>query len=236
MKIGIFSDIHGNITAFREVLREAKSLNITKLFICGDFVDYYYSPEEVLKELENWEFVAIKGNHEEYLFEAMGNTEMLSAYTAKYGHGLEKAIRKLSGSQIEFLKALPASRSITVEGFQFHLFHGSPDSISEYVYPDTNPERLEEIALKSPIGSIIILGHTHYPFLSLVKGRVILNPGSVGQARQRGGQASWVAFDTSNGSIVFHNTAYHVESVIAEVDIHDPDKPYLRNVLQRKII
>ncbi len=45
MKIAILSDIHGNQYALKQVLDCARRDDIEKIFILGDFVGYYYSPE-----------------------------------------------------------------------------------------------------------------------------------------------------------------------------------------------
>jgi len=47
MKLAIFSDIHGNITALREVLRDIDRENVDKRFCLGDLVGYGPHPNEV---------------------------------------------------------------------------------------------------------------------------------------------------------------------------------------------
>ena len=38
MKIAVFSDIHGNIDAFKNVMDEALKLNIKKFICLGDYI------------------------------------------------------------------------------------------------------------------------------------------------------------------------------------------------------
>ena len=75
MRIGVLSDIHGNNFALEQVLIEARKEGLTKLLVLGDIVGYYYSPEKALDLLYDWDFLMIKGNHEEILFDIMDGFE-----------------------------------------------------------------------------------------------------------------------------------------------------------------
>ena len=53
MKIAILSDIHGNYTALKAVLRDVENEGVKKLFCLGDYVGYYYEPEKCIDLLFN---------------------------------------------------------------------------------------------------------------------------------------------------------------------------------------
>ena len=67
MKIGLLGDIHGNSRALRAVLESARVKGVEKLCLTGDFVGYYYHPDEVLDLLASWPNHAVRGNHEAML-------------------------------------------------------------------------------------------------------------------------------------------------------------------------
>jgi diadenosine tetraphosphatase ApaH/serine/threonine PP2A family protein phosphatase len=77
---------------------------------------------------------------------------------------------------------------------------------------------------------LTLVGHTHVPnswrltpdgameqpgvpdggLLELTEGRWLVNPGSVGQPRDRDARASWALFDPEARTIHFHRTPYDV--------------------------
>jgi predicted phosphodiesterase len=67
LKIAVISDIHGNSYALNAVLEDAKLNKVERLFILGDIVGYYYSPQIVLDLLSEWHYDIIIGNHENIL-------------------------------------------------------------------------------------------------------------------------------------------------------------------------
>jgi len=69
MKLAILSDIHGNYSAFMEVITVCQKYNIEKLLLLGDQVGYYYESEKIYSELMSWNYLAIRGNHEDILLD-----------------------------------------------------------------------------------------------------------------------------------------------------------------------
>ena len=71
MKIAVLSDIHGNMEAFREVVKYLEKEQI-KVLILGDIIDYGPHSNEVITCLMDlpWEIIGnIRGNHEEAIIE-----------------------------------------------------------------------------------------------------------------------------------------------------------------------
>ena len=231
MKIAILSDIHGNDTALKAVLNEARSLNVQRLLVLGDLVGYYYNPDRVLALLSQWPKELIRGNHEEILSRASCDENYLHKIEMKYGKGIKYALENLSAEQIAMLISLPNSSRVVVDGLRLELHHGSPRHSNEYVYPDASLEVLQECASLNT--DFVLMGHTHYPFMFTKDGVTIVNPGSVGQARDKGGMASWAVLNTANRSIVFKHTPFDVEVLKDQAMRIDPECPYLWEVLER---
>ena len=232
MKIGILSDIHGNDIALKAVLAEVKSAGIDRLFVLGDFVGYYYNPHEVLAQLASFTTTMVRGNHETMMEVSRHNEKAAAEIRAKYGSGVAHALTKLSSTQVDELLALPETRSVTMDGVTFLLCHGSPWANDEYIYPDASEEVLRKCA--SEDADFILLGHTHRPFMYTHDGKVVLNPGSVGQPRDIGSLASWAIIDTTNRSVMQQRTVFDVTPVVEEAQRTDPEIPYLTEVLTRK--
>lgn len=231
MKVGIISDIHGNHYALKAVLESAKNFGVERLLVLGDIVGYYYHPDQILTLLEEWKYEIIKGNHEEILENLeLGNIDP-EELKRKYGSGHEQALRKLSVETRKWLYALPAHKSIMIDGVAFQMNHGSPWNIDEYIYPDAPKEKLE--ACNSPEYDFVLIGHSHYAFSFEGKDSVLINSGSVGQSRQKGGVACWTIVDTSDKSFELIKTEYDVKALIEEVKTIDPEANYSLTILTR---
>ena len=53
MKLGIITDIHSNIIALNEVLKEFEKIKVGKIICCGDIIGIGPYPEEVILKEEN---------------------------------------------------------------------------------------------------------------------------------------------------------------------------------------
>ncbi len=230
MKLAILSDIHGNAEALRQTLVVAHKAGAEHLLVLGDLVGYYYDAPGVLALLEPWPKNVIGGNHERMLGEAQASQDMAVQHRKKYGSALDVALATLKKAQIEWLTGLPSRQTVALDGVRFELCHGSPDEPDRYVYPTASEDELQRCRLP---GLIVLMGHTHYPMVSVRPGGTLINAGSVGQARDLGGFASWMLFDTQTGVIIPHRTAYDVDPIAAEARVRDPDLPYLADILYR---
>lgn len=237
MQLAILSDIHGNQYGLQAVLNDISSRKnhpVEKILILGDTVGYYYHPEIIYAELSKWPNIMLQGNHERMLLEAMENPEVLNEVTAKYGHGIASAINTLSPEIIQSIAALPPRALITIDGCKICLCHGSPRDVDEYVYPDAKRDVFEACAAAADDADIVLMGHTHYSFVTQIGSKTLASVGSVGQNRQQGGLASWATLNTDNTAITFFHTPYDTRILIQEVTKNDPQLPYLRDVLMRK--
>lgn len=231
MKLGLLGDIHGNDSALQAVLAAAASSGVEKLLITGDLVGYYYAPLNVLGQLQSWDRHVVRGNHEDMLDAARSDPEFLTQVDARYGTGLRTAIEQLSKQQIDELCSLPHPLELMIDGCRILLCHGAPWDNDCYVYPDAQPALLERCAMQE--FDLIVLGHTHYPMQQMLGGTRVVNPGSVGQPRNRRPGAHWVLFDTATRSLEFRQEQYDSSVLVQECRQRHPELPYLVNALKR---
>jgi putative phosphoesterase len=231
MKIAVLADIHGNAGALGATLVEARKSGVEQLIVLGDIIGYYYAAREVLEQLREWPFVAIRGNHERMLAEALKNDRSMQAYRERYGSALDLAGATLKPQDINWLISLPDRASVQLGGIALELCHGSPRDPDEYVYPDANAATLE--ACRVAGADLVLMGHTHYPMLVAGERPLLLNPGSVGQARDRGGLACWCRVDTDTRAVVLERTPYDTRPLVEEARRRDRHLPYLADVLER---
>ena len=214
----ILSDIHANLIALEAVLRDAPRDAV--LWVTGDTVGYGPDPGDVLAALRERNAFIVAGNHDLAVSGRMGVTEFnREAADAALMHR-----SWLSAAERDALGAMP----LIATQDSFTLVHGSlRDPVWEYVLDRSAARACIERAETPHCCN----GHTHIPFVfewrpgrvavgahqprdgevvDLAKGRVLLNPGSVGQPRDGDPRAAWVVLDTVARSATFHRTRYDI--------------------------
>jgi len=228
MRLCILGDIHGNYLALNSVLKSIKEMGGSTLLIAGDFVGYYFWPAKVFDLLRGWDVVAIRGNHDRMFERAKSDPTFLRNLEERYGSGLRVALDELDSETADWLINLPNSLEYSTNEGKILLCHGSPWDGDEYVYPDASEEslaRYADLAVRW-----VIQGHTHYPMRKDVGQVTVINPGSVGQPRDRNPGAQWAVLDTVSARVDYFCEHYDVREIISEARKRNPDIPYLANV------
>lgn len=232
MKAAIIGDIHGNSYGLKAALEVASEQGAECLLITGDIVGYYFMLDEVIELLKPWKSYIVRGNHEDMLLEARSNASALPLIQQRYGNAIGEALETLSRDALDMLCSLPHPLDLDVGGMKILLCHGTPWDNDCYVYPDAPDDLVNKCAMQEY--DVVILGHTHYPMLKQVGKTQLLNPGSVGQPRNRQPGAQWAMLDTDIGEITLHNEQYDIEPLLADIKLRHPELPYLADVLTRR--
>lgn len=231
MKLAVISDIHGNHYALNEVLKDASKTGIEMLLVLGDIVGYYYHPEKVLDLLAGWRYEIIKGNHEAILQDLQTGKLVAEEVKKKYGSGHQLALKNLDEKSLQRLFSLPEQKEVIIDNTSIQLNHGAPWSINEYLYPDTGKEKLEQCDAANH--DFVLIGHSHYSFSYRCAHCTLINCGSVGQSRQKGGLANWAVINTANKSFEMRATPYDTAELLNEIKLIDPEAEYLSKILVR---
>jgi putative phosphoesterase len=231
VKLALLGDIHGNDRALAAVLGAASDANVDRLLVTGDLVGYYFAPAQVLDLLSKWKCDVVSGNHEVMLAASRTDPAYLATVEARYGSGVRIAMDQLDSRQLEELCALPHRLELEIDGVRILLCHGSPWDLDYYVYPDSAPEMLTRCV--SGNFDLIVMGHTHYPMLKEMGKTLLVNPGSVGQPRNRKPGACWALFDTEDRTIELRRESYDSSDLVRECQMRHPELPYLSEVLLR---
>ena len=194
MKFGIISDIHANPYGLDAVIQRLHSCDI--ILCAGDITGYNTSVNEVFDILEEHNVIFIRGNHDEWLLHAR-----IGAFPSILGRSIEYTRNKISEDNLTKLRSAPESYEGQFDGLTIKMYHGSPwDPLRQYIDPDY-------IFFESFIGidaDLIILGHTHIPFIR----ENVVNPGSCGISRDNDPRASYGFFDTSTNEITLGRVKY----------------------------
>lgn len=176
MRLAVFSDIHGNISALQAVLSDINRRNITKMVNLGDSVSGPFSAVETADLLIELDVPTVRGNHDRQLFDRP-KTQM--------GQWESWVIDDLSQEHIDWLKSFPLT--LEVEGA--FLCHATPQEDDENWLDFRGPaDRLiardlpgVEARVHGVTTPLMLCGHTHTArVVRLPNGQLIVNPGSVG--------------------------------------------------------
>jgi len=235
IKIAVVSDIHANAYAIDALILDERFNACESYFCCGDIFGYYYSFSRAIEFIKKYKIKCIQGNHDQYLINNIqSGTLPNDKFEKKYGKALSYTQNIIEKNDIDFIKALPLQRDIELPFSKSGLLcHGSPFDINEYVYPDSPDKILDKIFKLNY--DFVLLGHSHYPYIFQRDQKYIINPGSVGQPRDKGGHASWaeLSFDNNSVTVEHVNTTYDVTSLVNQVKSSDEDTPYLHQILLR---
>ncbi len=207
MKTLIISDIHANYPALKAVLD--KEGNYDKLIFLGDVVDYGPNPKECLNFIKENADYYVRGNHDNALgfnvdCNCMGAFREYSIASREWHKTL------LDENEIKFLRNMPVIEKAHFDSKSFLLAHASPQGdISKYLSGDEIVNELDNV-----IAEYILVGHTHIQYEKRLDFNLIVNPGSVGLARD-GGQACYAVYE--NGKIILNRIDYDVENTINDL-------------------
>ena len=169
----VMSDIHGNLPAYRSIMKQIKLKPEDKLYVLGDIIDRYPDGIRILRELMQKPNVhMLLGNHEYMMLQALvhNNERMLRIWYRNGGistHNSIKHTRKDVRQEIfNYLTSLPINIDIEVNGIKYKLIHGSP--LENYYRERRFWKTPEEFAVWErwnecdpvPEGYILIFGHT----------------------------------------------------------------------------
>lgn len=206
----LIADIHANSPALLAVLRDAGQVEM--ILHVGDLVDYNPFPSDVISIVKESGITSVMGNHDRD-----------SAQNRPYGYNpiaeasCHWTYQKLTIQERRYLLSLPEKSEVEISGLRIFFCHGSPRSfLDEYIYPETS-DQLFESFLEETSSDLVILGHTHIPFMKkLGDSKYVLNPGSAGQPRDRNPMASYMILDIlgkNEFSISHRRVRYDIDKV-----------------------
>lgn len=230
MKYLIFSDVHGNMPAFKQFLRDTADQKYDQIVFLGDFIGYYYDPEEIITHCRVNNFTCILGNHDDYFLKMLAGEIEETYLVGRYGHSYRRAKETISNKNVDFLKSLDKQAVLVDEkSSKVFLCHGSPaDLLNGRVYPDTDLAQFEDLVSAY---DYVVLGNTHHKMSRKHNDTSYINPGSLGQQRDGKG-CSYLIMDTETG-FEFKTVHYDIESLEALVDKYDNGREGLKAVLRR---
>jgi predicted phosphodiesterase len=225
MRTAVLSDIHSNLEALDAVLAAADEAGCERVVVLGDIVGYGADPDAVIARLAERDAIAIAGNHD---LAATGAFDV-SWFNEVAAAAIAWTASIIAPETKSYLDALSPRRDTP----SALLVHGSVrDPVAEYLLhvPDA------EASFALDAFPLAFFGHTHLPtvFRATEEGtvngwvleddmdlafapgeRYMVNPGSVGQPRDRDPRAAFMIWE--DGRVMGRRVAYPIETAARKI-------------------
>jgi predicted phosphodiesterase len=219
----ILSDMHANWDAFETVLRRARRKRYEAVLVLGDLVGYGAAPNQVVEAVRRLgpRLFTVRGNHDKVVagIDSGGNFNQTALTAAQWTTG------RLTPGNLRYVRELPQGPLRVEEGVA--ICHGSPLDEDTYVFSDVDAWEIFS-RYEMPV---TFFGHTHIPSLFWLEGRLLgvkalrgtsgrivlspggrylINPGSIGQPRDRDPRASYMIYDSKKRVVSWYRIPYPI--------------------------
>ena len=226
MRVLVISDLHSNLPATEAVLAHARAEGWDRALVLGDLVGYGADPAavvDIVRALPN--ATVIRGNHDKVVsgIESPIDFNFVARQAAEWTSSV------LDEDRLTYLRELPRGpRAIEGIAVATAICHGSPWDEDYYIFDTDDAGQ----ALETTEASLVFCGHTHVQIgfremratfrtvvtpidsevIEVGAGRVLINPGSIGQPRDGDPRAAYAILDTEANAVQLHRVEYDVES------------------------
>jgi predicted phosphodiesterase len=221
----ILSDVHANWEALQAVLRHVRRKRYDRVVFLGDAVGYGASPNQVLSWLQSLGPTVdiVRGNHDR-VCSGLDPGDYFNRYARE---ATNWTFNRLDERNLEFLRAFPEGPIEIADGAA--ICHGATFDEDAYIFSAYDARQ----AFESLPHQIVFFGHTHVPTLfemtwvdghrslnaRLLEGRrtvvdledgtrYLVNPGSVGQPRDRDPRAAYALYDHDQRRVYHYRVPY----------------------------
>jgi predicted phosphodiesterase len=196
--LAVLYDIHGNLVALEEVLKDAEAAGADGYLLGGDFASWSPWPGETIERLRGLPNTTwIRGNGERWLRDPPLDRPEVMESLEQQDSGL--------GTDEGWLYSLQAAKELD----SVLYVHGSP--LSDVESFSAEPGDDDERMLNGLRDRTVVFGHSHLQFRRPgPDGTTLINPGSAGMPLDGDARAAY-ALRGADGEFVFRRVAYDVE-------------------------
>ncbi|MCU4184322.1 metallophosphatase family protein [Acidiferrimicrobium sp. IK] len=182
------SDVHGNAAGLAAALERMGAVD--ELLCAGDIVEEFRFSNDAVEILRDRGARCVLGNHD------LG---LLSAHGAR-----ARSAPGVRAELVEWLADQPRTVRIDADGKRLLMTHASPCPPHTQYVTRHSPELGRIAAIDA---DIVVIGHTHAQLVERVGRVLVVNPGSVGQARDpaNGRRLSYAVVDSDSERVTIDN-------------------------------
>lgn len=233
-KVAIISDIHGNLTAFQQVIKDAEKQRVDEYWFLGDLLMPGPGAEsilELLNQINTTHF--IRGNWDDFLFEnILGiSKDYINEPQTTYMVELIKYVKShLDSKYVQQVQQWPISKNIHFEGLNILLTHNHPQkNYGHELLPYEDQANFDKLLFNEPY-DLAIYAHVHHQLLrTSSNGQLVINPGSIGQPytdwkkfrADRRAQYAVLSFNQGLVDVNFRKVAYSIDDELKIAEAND---------------
>lgn len=220
---GLVADVHSNLQALEAALEWIDARGVDAIWCLGDVVGYGGDPAACIARVRERCAGTVRGNHDL----AVVDPRLREWFNPHARAAIERQAELLGDEERTWLAELPSTIELD-DASLAHSGFADPDAF-DYVVT----ARQAAIEIDALPGRLGFYGHTHVPDawrrgesrrveqiplregpegISLEEGRWIVNPGAVGQPRDRDPRAACAVFDTGSAVLEWARIPYDVEA------------------------
>jgi len=218
------ADVHANLSALEAVLRDLDGQGADMVINLGDVVGYNGEPAACIDAVREASDVVLAGNHDW----GVGRRDEATGTSSTARAVQDWTRRTVSPSAVDYLASLP---NIVVSD-QFVAVHGcflNRTHVTGYVTTTMLAANLAAVSTASQWAPLAFCGHSHLPIAGFRRGdevaeprwndvfewpeaadAVLINPGAVGQPRDRDPRAAYALVDTTRRRAVLRRVEYDI--------------------------
>jgi putative phosphoesterase len=221
MRIAVIADVHANLPALHAVINDVTAIGCDAVWCAGDLVGRGPHPNEVVQEVRRLAIPCVQGNWDEAL--GMGREVTGSIWSSPEAEAegyasLAWTASRLSDENVSWLRQLPATMRMEIEGRTALIFHGTPLKQNEYLWED-RPSRYFARIASDEGDDIFCFGHTHQTFQRVLGQAHFVAAGSVGCGGEGDSRARYAVLYVTDSEVVvgFRSVEYDQDSVARDM-------------------
>ncbi len=219
MRIAVISDVHANLPALRAVLDDVAAIGCDEMWCVGDIVGRGPHPNEVVDLIRQLEIPAVQGNWDEAVGMAREHPGSIWATPEDEAAGrtsVDWTVATMRDEHRAWLRQLPTTLRVSMDGRSVLLFHGTPLKQNEYLWAD-RPSRAYARIASDEGDDLFCFGHTHETVHKLVGQAHFVACGSVGCGAHARARYAVIYLGQPDLAVGFRSVDYDSTSVAADL-------------------
>jgi predicted phosphodiesterase len=223
-RIALFGGLYSNYLALEAALKDAKRRGADAIYCLGDLGAFGPYPDRVYPLLRRSGVQCIQGNYDNSLAGGLddcqcGYTDPRDNYFAKISYNY--TFKNTSDENKAWLRSLPGTLRLNVEGRRVLLCHGSPRRINEFLWESTTPDQFLDYLFEESETDIICATHTGIKWHRALTGnRHFINVGVLGRPENDGTTRVWytmLSIGTGDVAVEFVPVHYDFEALAQDM-------------------
>ena len=232
MRIAIFSDVHGNLSALEAVLVDIEDQSPDLVVFAGDLCLFGPRPAECLRLVRERRLPSVIGNTDEWI-------AGLDDPPEKHRASLEWTAARLTTDELDWLRRLPFALRVSPTDApndrDLLIVHANPRDVNGIIFPSVagQQDRWGKIrqsdedlgALMSEVGAAVVAyGHLHIPGVRRWGKTTLANISSVSMPGDGDGRAKYglLEWRDDRWEITHHRVAYDVAAEAVAFRVNRP--------------